>query len=149
VPLRGNNVLAAGGGFAYVADDAEPGSGPLDRVERVDLSTGRWEVLPRSTNQPRMHLQQLFVSPRGPMMVGLDPYRSDTPIQVEALERGHWHRFTTPGLHAEFYSFAWTDAGLVAAFPAGGGAGQCLDPETGRWTPLPSQPGYNDGSGWW
>lgn len=147
VPLLANTVVAAGGGFAYVADDA--GSGPLRRVERVDLTSGRWDLLPRSDRQPRMFLQALFVGPTGPIMAGLNPYRSDSRVQVEALQRNHWHRFPTPDLHAAFYDFAWTGARLVTAFPPGGGAGQSLDPTTSRWTAMPVQPGYADGSGWW
>jgi hypothetical protein len=149
VPLGANDVLAAGGGHAYVADDAVAGSGRLHRIERVDLSTGRWDLLPRSTNQPRMHLTALFVSPEGLLMAGLNPYQSGTPVQVEALEHGHWHRFPTPGLHAPSYTFAWTGTGLAAAFPSGGGSGQLLHPATSRWTGLAPQPELNDGSGWW
>lgn len=149
VPLRGNDVLAAGGGFAYVADDADVGSGPLHRVERVDLATGRWDLLPRSRNHPRMYLRGLLVSPRGPLMAGLDPRRVDTRVQVEALEHRRWHRFSSPGLEADYYAFAWTGSRVVAAFPSGGGSGRSLDPKTGRWTDLAPQSGLDNGSGWW
>ncbi len=130
VPLLANTVVAARGGFAYVADDA--GNGPLHRVERLDLTTGRWDLLPRSDHQPRMFLRALFVSPTGPIMAGLNPYRSDSRLQVEALQNGHWHRFPTPDLHAASYDFAWTGARLVAAFPSGGGSGRSLNPRTAR-----------------
>jgi hypothetical protein len=96
-----------------------------------------------------MYLSGLFVTAQGPLMAGLNPYRSDTRVQVEVLEHGHWHRFATPGLHDRFYSFGWTGNRLVAAFPVGGGSGQSLDPTTGRWTNLAEQPGLNDGGGWW
>ncbi len=149
VPLRGNDVLAAGGGYAYVSDDAVPTSGPLHRVERVDLATGHWNLLPRSTNEPRLYLRGLFVSPQGLLMAGLNPYRSDARVQVEVLDRGHWHRFPAPSLHADFYTFTWTGGRLAAAFPAGGGAGQSLDTRNGRWSSLAPQPDAYGRSDWW
>jgi hypothetical protein len=96
-----------------------------------------------------MYLRGLFVSPEGLLMAGLNPYRSGARVQVEALEHGHWHRFATPALDADYYDFAWTGTRLVAAFPAGGGTGQALDPKTGDWSMLSAQPAFNDGGGWW
>jgi hypothetical protein len=150
VPLRGNDVLAAGGGYAYASDDAVPTSGPLHRVERVNLATGRWDLLPPSTNTPRMYLRRLLLSPDGLLMVGLNPYRSDTRVQAEILDHGHWHRFGAPSLHADFYTFTWTGKALAVAFPTGGGSGQSLDAGNGRWAPLAAQPdAYQGSAGWW
>lgn len=149
VPLLMNDVLAADAGHAYVADDAAPGTGPLHRVESLDLGSGRWRLLPVSTDRPRMQLRTLLATPSGPVMTGLDPASSDAPVQVEILRHGRWHRYAAPSLHARFYAFSLVGGRVVAAFPPGGGSGQMLDLATGRWAPLASQPDAYRGDDAW
>jgi hypothetical protein len=150
VELMGNDLLAAGGGYAYVADQDDSADGTKGRVQRLDLATGRWDLLPPSTNNPRLTVRRLFITRDGLLMAGLHPldgnghhYRAE----VEVLRDGHWSRYPDPDLEAAGYSFAWTGNRLVAPFTSDGTPGRSLDPRTSQWATLAAQPSDNVG-GW-
>jgi hypothetical protein len=155
VPLTGNDMLGAGGGFAYVADQDDrqgdrPGDREQGRVERLDLSTGRWTLLPASPFRPRLSVRAMSVTSHGLLvygLYGLDPDDRHYQAEVEQYADGRWRRFASPGgLQAAGYSFAWTGSRLVAPY-AGSTSGGALDPASGRWVRYDPQPDP-DRAGW-
>ena len=152
VKLRGNDLLAAGGGYAYVADQDDSGDDTQGQVQRVSLTTGRWTLLPRSEDPSRLAVRRLFVTPDGLLMAGLhglDPADHDYRAQVEVLRGRHWHRYVAPDIQAAGYDFAWAHASLSVPFPESQAPGRSLDPVTGRWRSLPRQPGVAEGGWQW
>lgn len=144
VALTGNDMIAAGGGYAYVADQDDKASGPQrGRIERLDLRTGAWSLLPTSQNRPRLIGRSMSVTSHGLLVAGsydLDPDGYHDRVEVERFVDRRWLRYPSPqGMEAAGYSFTWTGSQLVAPF-AGGTGGGALDPETGRWTRYPRQP---------
>jgi hypothetical protein len=149
-PLYGAETLAAGGRYAYLEDGGGALRGTRDRgrVERVNLVTGRWDLMPVDDNRPRLGVRRLFMTPAGLLLAGLDTNDVNFRVQAEVLGHHRWHRLPSPGLRAPNYLFAWTGRRLVAAFPTFGGAGSALDPRTGTWGTLASQHALGQ-DGWW
>jgi hypothetical protein len=144
VQLAGNDMLAAGGGYAYVADQDDTASDPRrGRIERVDLRTGAWSLLPASPHRPRLRVRAMTVTPHGLLvdgLYGLDPDDSRYQAEVELYAEGSWHRYPSPhGLRAAGYSFAWTGSRLAAPY-ASKSRGGALDLATGRWVRFAPQP---------
>lgn len=144
VALMGNDMVAAGGGYAYVASEDDTASYPQrGRIERLDLRTGSWTLLPASPHRPRLSLRSMTVTPRGLLVAGsygLDPNDLHYRSEVERYAGGRWLRYPSPvGMRSGGYSFAWTGRRLVSAF-AGGTGGGALDVATGRWTRFARQP---------
>ncbi|MGC4109525.1 MAG: hypothetical protein QM747_03680 [Nocardioides sp.] len=144
VELRGNDMLAAGGGYAYVADQDDTAANPDEgRIERLDLRSGTWSQLPASPHRPRLSVRAMTVTRRGLLvdgLYGLDPDDRQYQAEVERFADGQWHRFPTPdGLRAAGYDFAWTGSRLAAPFTSES-HGASLDPGSGRWQRFDPQP---------
>jgi hypothetical protein len=152
VPLHGNDMIAGGRGQVYVADqDDREGRPQRGRIERLDLQTMRWTLLPSSTFRPRLSVRAMVVTPAGLLvdgLYGLDPDDTRYQAEVERFAQGRWHRYPSPrGMQAAGYSFSWDGARLVAPFAANRSRGGALDPSAGTWVRYPLQPNP-DAVGW-
>lgn len=143
--LGGDDFMTVANGTAYVnpgddrpAGDDGPGSPP---IQRLNLSTGHWSLLPASSNRPRLDLRRLFVTPRGLLVMGATGTDSHHPRALaEVFEHGHWTRLSDPKLRAYGYDWHWTGRRMVAPFPDGHHRpGVALTVDSGQWSLLPKQ----------
>jgi hypothetical protein len=145
--MRGDESMTVGGGKLYLLPGEKLHT--ETRYQVLDLATGEWSWLPRSTNRPILQLRKLFVTPYGIVVVGEtgDVNGVHLHTQAEILVRGGWTRLADPYLHSTGWPWHWTGSRLIApVLNEKQRRGATLDLQTRTWGQLPKPP--DAGGGW-
>ncbi len=152
------NSAAMNGWDGMVAAPTDDG-----RVHVLDVAGETWSVLPPSPHRPRIVVDHAIPTAAGVVVIGTDARVPNdgsvaSYLLAEVHAEGKWRRLKRSNMMSG-YVWHWTGERVVAPdiqCVDGGevnGYGRCvpqggrLDPESGRWSPLPHKPEL--GSGGW